>query len=197
MDYPNSLNNLIESFETLPGIGRKTAERLALYVFSELNENTIQKFSKSLTDVTTLKTCNVCHSLSDNDICNICSNSFRDQDIILVVENIKDVFVFEKTKTFTGVYHVLNGSINFANNIGVEDLNINSLLNRVKNNNIKEVILATNASTTGEVTAQYIKNILEEHCNVTRLAYGLSVGSDISYTDEVTLKKAIEGRNKL
>lgn len=195
MSYPEKLIKLIESFETLPTIGKKSAERLALFVFSELSDDTVNNFADSLNNIKKLKQCTNCHGISDNDICTICSNENRDKDIILVVENIKDVFVFEKTNNYNGQYHVLHGAINFANNIGVEDLTINHLIEKVKNNNIKEIILATNATTTGETTARYIKKLLENtNCNVTRLAHGLPVGQDISYTDEMTLKRAIDGR---
>ncbi len=199
MIYPEKLLNLIESLETLPTIGKKTAERLALHIFTELSDESRNKFSTALKDVGSLKLCPNCHSISDDeDLCTICIDPTRDQDIVLVVESIKDVFVFEKMNTFNGLYHVLNGTINFANNVGVDDLNINSLITKVKENNIKEIILAINASTTGEVTAKYIKNLLEnQNCTVTRLAYGIPVGADISYTDEVTLKKAMEGRSIL
>ncbi len=199
MNYPEKLNNLIEAFSSLPTIGRKTAERLSLFVFSELNEKSINDFAKALNEITSLGVCPNCHSMSDtNELCDICNDQTRDKDIILVVENIKDVFVFEKTNSYNGQYHVLNGAINFANNIGVEDLTINDLINRVNKDNIKEIILATNASTTGETTAKYIKKLLEDKdCKVTRLAYGLSVGADISYTDEVTLKRAIDGRGNI
>ncbi len=195
MSYPEKLVKLIESFETLPTIGKKSAERLALFVFSELSDETVNNFSDALKEIKNLKKCSICHGISDNDICDICSDEKRDKNIILVVENIKDVFVFEKTRSFFGVYHVLNGAINFANNIGVDDLTINHLIDKVKKDNVKEVILATNATTTGETTARYIKKLLEDtNCNVSRLAHGLPVGQDISYTDEMTLKRAMDGR---
>ncbi|MFI3329503.1 MAG: recombination mediator RecR [bacterium] len=199
MNYPEKLLNLIESFETLPTIGKKSAERLAIHIFSELSDESRNRFALALKEINNLKLCPNCHGISDSDdLCTICIDPTRDTDIVLVVENIKDVFVFERMNTFNGLYHVLNGTINFANNVGVDDLNINSLVKKVKENNIKEIILATNASTTGEVTAKYIKNLLEnQSCVITRLAYGIPVGADISYTDEVTLKKAMEGRNSL
>ncbi len=195
MSYPEKLTKLIESFEKLPTIGKKSAERLAIYVFSELSDQTVNDFSNSLKEVKSLKRCSKCHGLSDNDVCDICEDENRDKDIIMVVENIKDIFIFEKTKSYFGQYHVLNGAINFANNIGVDDLTINHLISKVKINDIKEVILATNASTSGDTTAQYIKKLLENYnCNVTKLAHGLPVGQDISYTDEVTLKRAMDAR---
>lgn len=195
MSYPEKLIKLIESFETLPTIGKKSAERLALYVFSELNSQTVDDFSSALKDIKNLKKCSLCHGISEDEICDICKDEKRDKSTVLVVENIKDIFVFEKTRSFFGTYHVLNGSINFASNIGVDDLTINHLVQKVKSNNIKEVILATNATTTGETTARYIKKILEqEDCNVSRLAHGLPVGQDISFADEVTLRRAMDGR---
>ncbi len=198
MSYPDKLKNLIESFETLPTIGKKSAERLALFVFTELSEDVINNFANSLKEVSTLETCPLCHSISDSGVCSICRDDNRNKDVVLVVEHIKDVFVFEKTRSYNGLYHVLNGAINFANNIGVDDLNINSLIEKINKNNIKEIILATNATTTGETTARYINKLLEgSECNVTRLAHGIPVGGDISYTDEVTLKRAIDGRTNL
>ncbi|MFI3251721.1 MAG: recombination mediator RecR [bacterium] len=198
MSYPDKLNNLIEALELLPTIGKKSAERLALHMFTEFSEDVINNFAKSIKEITDLQLCPRCHGISDEGLCSICSDEYRTNDVILVVENIKDVFVFEKTNSYSGQYHVLNGAINFANNIGVDDLNIDSLIKRINEFNVKEIILATNATTTGETTAKYINKLLENSdCNVTRLAHGLPVGGDISYTDEVTLKRAIDGRTNL
>ena len=198
MEYPLALKNLIESFCSLPSIGKKTAERLALYVLTSLDEDSIVRFSDSLKSVKQLNFCPICHNISEDDnLCTICDDSNRDKSQVMVVENIKDVFILEKMQEYKGVYHVLNGSINFANGVGIEDINVNSLINRVKDGVVNEVILATNATVEGETTARYIKVMLEDFdINVTRIAHGLPVGGDIGYADEMTLLKAVEGRRK-
>lgn len=197
MDYPKQIRELIESFQLLPGIGKKTAERLAIYVFSDMGDSDAKRFSEALINVkANLHRCPICQNISLNEgKCEICNDDKRDQQTIMVVEGIKDVFIMEKMQNYNGVYHVLNGAINFANGIGVDDINIASLIERVKDGQVKEVILATNATTEGETTARYIKVMLEEYpVLVTRIAHGLPFGGDISYADEMTLLKAIEGR---
>lgn len=196
MEYPKAINDLIESFKKLPSIGPKTAERLAMYIYSNMSSEDTNLFANNLINIKkNIKKCSVCGNLTENDICDICKNESRDKTTIMVVENVKDLFVLEKLNVYNGTYHVLNGAISFQQGIGVEDLEINSLINRVKNENIKELIIATNATLEGETTARYIKALLDDcDVNITRIAHGLPVGGDITYADEVTVLKALEGR---
>lgn len=195
MEYPQEIKNLIEAFTKLPSIGKKSAERLALYVFQTMNDDNVKHFSDALLNVKKLAICPHCGNVSSSGLCPICQDDKRDKQIVMVVENIKDVFIMENTNSFKGVYHVLGGAINLASGVGVEDININSLIKRIDEENIQEVILATNATTEGETTARYIKILLEDkNVLVTRIAYGIPFGGDISYADQMTLLKAIEGR---
>lgn len=196
MEYPKSILDLIESFKHLPSIGNKTAERLAMYVYSNMSLDDTNKFAENLVNIKkNLKKCKICGNLTEGDICEICANKSRDKSTIMVVENIKDLFVLERLNVFNGLYHVLNGAISFQQGIGVEDLEINSLIKRVKSESIKELIIATNATLEGETTARYIKALLEDYdINITRIAHGLPVGGDITYADEITVLKALEGR---
>ena len=199
MEYPKAIKDLIEGYLTLPGIGKKTAERLALYTFSEMDEETCEKFGNAIINVKkSLHRCPICHNISsEEDLCEICRDDKRDKSVVMVVETIKDVFIMERMNEFKGLYHVLDGAINFAAGIGVDDINITSLINRVASGEVKELILATNATTEGETTARYIKVMLEEYdVLISRIAHGLPFGADISYADEMTLLKAIEGRRK-
>lgn len=199
MDYPKPIKDLIEGYLALPGIGRKTAERLAMFTFSEMDEDLTKRLGEAIINVKKdLYRCPICHNISSNDsACEICSDTTRDKSIVMVVETIKDVFIMEKMQEYKGLYHVLDGAINFASGIGVEDININSLIERVKQGEVKELIIATNATTEGETTARYIKVLLEEYdILISRIAHGLPFGGDISYADEMTLLKAIEGRRK-
>lgn len=196
MEYPKAILDLIESFKRLPSIGKKTAERLAMYVYSNLSQEDTESFAKNLVNVKlNLKRCKCCGNLTENDTCEICSNPKRDKSTIMVVENVNDLYVLEKLNVFNGIYHVLNGAISFQNGIGVEDIEINSLIERTKKEDIKELIIATNATLEGETTARYIKALLDDSdVNITRIAHGLPVGGDITYADEVTVLKALEGR---
>ena len=198
MEYPKPIEDLISSFMRLPGIGRKTAERLALYVFSNMSSEDAKAFGNSFIKIKeNVHQCSICANLCTNDICDICADETRDKSQIMVVETVKVLFVLEKLGQYRGVYHVLNGAIDFTNGIGVEDIRIAELLSRVKNENIKEVILACNATLQGETTARYIKTLLESSdVLVTRLAHGLPIGGDLSYADEMTVLKALEGRIK-
>lgn len=198
MEYPKAILELIESFKRLPSIGSKSAERLAMYVYSNLSEDEINQFAERLINVKKkLHKCPKCGNLCEGDLCEICANDKRDKSTIMVVETVKDLYVLERLNVFNGIYHVLNGAISFQNGIGVEDIEIASLISRVKNENIKEIIIATNATLEGETTARYIKALLEgENVNITRIAHGLPVGGDISYADEVTVLKALEGRKE-
>lgn len=196
MDYPKSILGLIESFASLPGIGKKTAERLAMHVYSNMTEVDIEQFAQNLLDVKkNLHQCRICGNLTEEDICPICSDSTRDHHQVMVVENVKDLFIIERLKAFNGVYHVLGGAIDFSKGIGVEDIAIPALVERVKNDKIEEIILACNATLEGETTSRYIKALLEDFdVKITRIAHGLPVGGDIAYADQTTVLKALEGR---
>ena len=197
MKYPQELQDLIDSFMILPGIGPKTAERLALFIALKTDKEKVEKFSKSLLDVSNnIKTCKICGNITNNEICDICNDNERDKEII-VVENCKEVITFEKTKRYHGKYHVLNGLISPMNGVNAEDTNISQLVERIDDEGIKKVIIATSATIPGEMTAMYIKNILEnKEVEVFRIGYGLPVGGDIEYADEITLLKALEGIKK-
>lgn len=199
MKYPNSINDLIDCFMAYPGVGRKTAERYALFTVNRLDEDRTNNFSKALTRVKQeIVKCSVCGQLTDQKVCDICSNEYRDKTKIIVVEQAKDVISIEKSKNYNGLYHVLHGAISPLNGIGVKDINLSSLLERLKDETVKEVILATNANFEGETTALYIKSLLENiDILVTRIAYGIPVGGNLDYADELTLNKAIEGRTKI
>lgn len=198
MEYPKAILDLIESFRRLPSVGSKTAERYAMYVYSNLSLEEIEAFAKNLLNVKhNLHKCKICGNLCEDSECEICKSDLRDKNTIMVVENVKDLYVIEKLNVYKGVYHILNGAINFQKGIGIEDLEISSLIERAKNSNIKEIIIATNATLEGETTARYIKTLLEgTNCNITRIAHGLPVGGDINYADEVTVLKALEGRRE-
>lgn len=198
MKYPKALIKLIEDFSMLPSVGKKTAERYALFIYTKMLEEDVLNFSKDLVDVKqNIKICKNCGNISEEEICSICSDSSRNQKQILVVETIKDLFVIENVNQFNGVYHVLNGAISFSKGIGVNDLNINTLLEKVKDGLVEEVILATNATLEGETTARYIKELLNDYeVKVTRIAHGLPVGGEMSYADDMTLLKAMEGRRE-
>ncbi len=198
MNYPNTINNLIECFKKLPGIGEKTAERLALAVLN-LNEETIDLFSISLKNSKTkIKKCTKCGNLTENDLCDICQDKTRDNSVICVVEESQNIILFEKMGTFHGLYHVLDGLISPLDGVNPEDINLKSLVNRIKKDNIKEVILAIKPSVEGETTALYINKLLEEYdVSVTKIAYGIPMGADIDYIDPITLSIALDGRIKI
>lgn len=192
------LENLIEHFEGLPGIGRKTAQRLAFFVLN-LPKDRADSFSKAITEAhDKIKYCKICKNITDQDICKICSDQKKNSSIICVVEKPKDVVALERMGDFNMTYHVLHGAISPLNGIGPDEIHIKELLERIKNNNIKEVIMATNPTVEGEATAMYISKLIKPFSiKVTRLAYGIPVGGDLEYTDEITLSRAILGRNEL
>ena len=196
--YSPSIEKLIESFEKLPSIGNKTAARLAFYIVNASKEET-DEFIKSIQDAkNNLKYCSKCYNISDSDPCQICGDKSRDQSIICVVEDVKDVVAMEKTHEFKGLYHVLHGSISPMNGIGPDDIKIKELLTRLSTGDIKEVILATNPRVEGEATAMYISKLIKPlGIKATRIAHGIPVGGDLEYTDEVTLTRALEGRVEL
>lgn len=198
MQYPEPIAKLVESYMKLPGIGQKTAIRLAFYTL-DMKEEEVNVFAKSLINVKRdLHFCSICGNITEEDPCMICQDKTRDQSIILVVEETKDVMALEKMREYKGLYHVLQGVLSPMDGTGPEDINIASLLERLHNDVVQEVIIATNATTEGEATAMYLSRLIKPAgITVTRLAHGLSVGSDIEYADEITLLKAVEGRREL
>lgn len=193
--YPKSLKQLIDDFSKLPGIGQKTAERLALFVATQMNRNQVLDFSQHLHDIQSqLTSCERCHMITDQKICSICNDTSREQTI-MVVADAKDVLSLEHMQTYFGTYHVLGGLIDFSRGITDKDLNIDSLKTRL--NTSKEIIIATNSTVEGELTAQFIKALFsDEHIQLSRLAYGLPVGTDFKYADAKTLAVAVENRKK-
>lgn len=196
--YAPSIEKLIESFEKLPSIGHKTAQRLAFYMMDLSNEE-VKEFTDSIINAkTNLKFCSKCFNISDTDPCNICSNPKRDESTICVVEDVRDVLAMERTHEFKGVYHVLHGSISPMNGVGPDDIKIKELLSRIMEGNVKEIILATNPRVEGEATSMYISKLVKPlGVKVTRIARGIPVGGDLEYTDEMTLTKALEGRSEM
>ncbi len=196
--YPLPIARLIEEFSKLPGIGKRSAERLAFHVLKQPTES-VEQFSSSLIEAKKKITfCPLCQSLTDITPCSICSNPKRDHSVICVVENPKDILAMEKTKEFSGVYHVLHGVISPIDGIGPDDIKIKELLLRTKENNVKEIIMATNPSIEGEATAMYISNLFKNFgIKVTRIAHGLPVGGELEYADEITLTRALEGRHEI
>ncbi|HDX9591090.1 TPA: recombination protein RecR [Bacillus pseudomycoides] len=198
MHYPEPISKLIDSFMKLPGIGPKTAVRLAFFVL-DMKEDDVLDFAKSLVNAKrNLMYCSICGHITDRDPCYICDDSHRDQSVVCVVQEPKDVIAMEKMKEYQGVYHVLNGAISPMEGVGPEDINIPRLLKRLHDETVQEVILATNPNIEGEATAMYISRLLKPTgIKVTRIAHGLPVGGDLEYADEVTLSKALEGRREL
>lgn len=198
MKYPTTINNLIECFKKLPGIGEKSAERMALSTMN-FDEDILKLFSKSLLDVKTkIKRCKVCNNLAEDDLCEICKSSDRNSKVICVVEEPKNVILFEKVGTFHGLYHVLDGLISPLDNINPEDININQLIERIKNSDVEEVILAVKPSIEGETTALYISKLLENSkVKVSKIAHGVPIGVDMEYIDALTLELALEDRTNI
>ncbi|MDA2520165.1 recombination protein RecR [Bacillus cereus] len=198
MHYPEPISKLIDSFMKLPGIGPKTAVRLAFFVL-DMKEDDVLSFAKALVNAKRdLAYCSVCGHITDRDPCYICNDSHRDQSVVCVVQEPKDVIAMEKMKEYQGVYHVLRGAISPMEGIGPEDINIPQLLKRLHDETVQEVILATNPNIEGEATAMYISRLLKPTgIKVTRIAHGLPVGGDLEYADEVTLSKALEGRREV
>jgi recombination protein RecR len=196
--FPAALQNLADQFARLPGIGGKTAQRLAFYVLG-LPEGEAQAFADAIVAAKqTVHTCPVCQNLTDREVCPICADQLRDQSVICVVAEPKDVIAMERSREFNGTYHVLHGVISPLNHITQDDIRIKELLSRVANGSVREVIMATNPDTEGEATAMYISRLLRPmEVKVTRLAYGVPVGSQLEYADEVTLSRALEGRQEM
>lgn len=198
MNYPDSLNNLINSLKKLPSIGEKSAERLAFAIMN-MEEEDIQIFSDSILDVKTkIKKCLICGNITESEKCNICLSKERDDSIICVVEDSKNIITLEKMGSYNGKYHVLNGLISPMNGKGPNDIQISTLVNKVKNNNVKEVIIAISPTLEGETTALYISKLLEQtNVLVSKIAYGIPMGADMEYLDPMTLSMALNNRNKI
>ena len=196
--YSPSIEKLIEAFEKLPSIGNKTAARLAFHILNSSEEETNQ-FIEAITNAKrNLKYCSKCYNITDTDPCPICSNAGRDQSLICVVEDVKDVVAMERTHEFKGVYHVLHGVISPMNGVGPDDIKVKELLARLMGGEVKEIVLATNPRVEGEAIAMYFSNLIKQlGVKVTRIAHGIPVGGDLEYTDEVTLSKALEGRREI
>ena len=193
-----ALERLIEQFERLPGIGKKTAQRLAFYVLN-LPKSEAERFAQAITEAKEkIHTCKICQNLTDAEYCPVCANQSRDHSVICVVEDAQDVMAFERTHEFNGYYHVLHGVISPLDGIGPEQLRIKELLARLGDGTVKEVIMATNPTVEGEATASYLSRLLKPlGVKVTRLAYGIPVGGNLEYADEVTLSRALEGRSEI
>lgn len=196
--FPAALQNLADQFARLPGVGSKTAQRLAFHVLS-LPDGEAEDFANAILEAKKqVHTCPVCQNLTDRELCPICDDDTRDHSVVCVVADPKDVIAMERSREYRGVYHVLHGVISPLNHVTQDDIRIRELLKRVSQGEIKEVIMATNPDTEGEATAMYISRLLRPmEVKVTRLAYGMSVGSQLEYADEVTLTRALEGRQEM
>ncbi len=196
--FPAALERLTEQFARLPGVGGKTAQRLAFHVLS-LPREEAESFAQAILDAREkVKTCPCCQNLTDRELCPICADSRRDQGLVCVVAEPRDVVALERAREYKGVYHVLHGVISPLGHVGPDDIRIRELLGRVAQGGIREVIMATNPDTEGEATAMYLSRLLRPmEIKVTRLAYGVPVGSQLEYADEVTLLRALEGRREI
>lgn len=196
--YPKSIKNLIESFKYFPGIGEKTAERLAFSVI-QMEKEQVQSLSENLISVVNnLKRCQICNNLSEGDICDICRDESRNKDMLCVVEDAKTVFSIEKTETYHGYYHVLNGLISSFNDVNSSELRLDKLIHRIEEHDFKEVIIAVKQCIEGEMTALYIKNLLSDmNVKITRIASGIPIGADMEYIDSLTLEKAFDNRQTI
>lgn len=196
--YGNPVSKLVEELSRLPGIGSKSAQRLAFHIINLPKEEACNLATAIIKAKKDVKYCSVCCNFSDGDICPICADTSRDQDVIMVVEDPKSMAAYERTREFKGVYHILHGVISPMAGIGPSDIKIKELLERIKSRNIEEVIIATNPKVEGEATAMYISKILKPlDIKVTRIANGVPVGGEIEYIDEVTLLRALEGRREM
>lgn len=193
-----SLERLQESLAKLPSVGKRSAERMA-FAMLEMDEEDLNEFADAIKDLKNkIHFCKICGNITEDEVCEVCSDNQRDKTTLMVVSTPKDVIAFENTDGYKGLYHVLGGTISLSKGKGIEDLNISSLLNRVDEGIIKEIIIATNPTVDGETTALYLAKLLKDRdVNVTRLAYGLPMGGHLDYADALTLEKAIEGRRKI
>ena len=196
--YTGPITRLIEEFSKLPGVGRKTAQRLAFHII-HMNTNDVEALSKAIIDAKReIRYCSICCNITDTDPCSMCSNKSRDSSVICVVEDPRDVAAMERTREFKGQYHVLNGVISPMDGIGPDMLKIKELIQRLGNQEVKEIIMATNPTIEGEATAMYIARLVKPMgIKVTRISHGLPVGGDLEYADEVTISKALEGRREI
>lgn len=196
---PKAIEDLIVEFMKYPGIGRKTAERYALFTIDKMDGNDIESFSNAIINIKRdIHHCPICGHITDQEICNICENHSRDRSLLMVVESPKDVFTIEKSGEYKGYYHVLNGVLSPINGIGPEEINLKSLWPRITNDEIKEVIIAISSTQEGETTAMYIGRVLQNiDVVVSRIGYGVPVGLNLEYADDLTLSKAIENRRKI
>ncbi len=196
--YPESLKNLIESFKLLPGIGEKTAERLAFFLINEDEEKT-DFFSDSIKNAKQkIRRCSICNGITDKDVCDICGNNLRNKSTLCVVEDPKSIFLFEKIGVFNGEYHVIDGLISPLDGVDPDDIGIEKLVKRIQNSKYNEVIIAVKPSIEGETTALYIKKIIEGmNIKVTRIASGIPLGTDIEYIDSMTLERALNDRKEI
>ncbi len=196
--YGNSITALIEQLSKLPGIGGKSAQRLAFYIINMPEENAKALSDSIINAKKEIKYCSICCNLTDSDPCPICASSKRNHNVIMVVEDPRDMAAYEKTKEYTGVYHVLHGAISPLNGVGPSDLKIRELIQRLDNDKIEEVIIATNPNVEGEATAMYLSRLIKPlGVKVSRIAHGVPVGGDLEYVDEVTLLRALEGRRQM
>lgn len=196
--YPDNLQKLIDSFKKYPGIGPKNAERLAFYTVMNMKKEDAVNFSENIVNsINSIKKCNICGMITENDICDICIDEDRENKL-MIVETVRDVMAFEKTNYYKGKYHVLNGVISPLNGISAEELKLDLIVERIQKENISEVIISTSSGLDGEMTAMYIKKMLEKlEVNVYRIGYGLPVGADIEYADDITLMRALEGKKEI
>lgn len=198
MSYPDALSSLINSFKKLPGIGEKSAERYALSIMELMGED-VENFASSMVDCrNNLHPCEICGHITDKDICDICASDHRNKNVICILEDYKSVFAFEKAGNYNGVYHVLNGLISPIDDINPEDINISGLIDRVEKLENPELIIALKSTIEGETTTLYIKKIFEgKNVEISRLSYGIPMGTEIDYLDEITLDRALSDRKKI
>lgn len=192
--YPQKFDNMIQQFHKIPGVGLKSAERMAFAVLN-WDEDQRAAFTDTIKKLDVLKKCEVCGNLSEDSVCSICSDHERNHNLICVVESIKDLYAIENLGEFNGVYHVLGGTINVKKGLLPEDLNIQNLIDRI-NDQTEEIILALEPNAEGELTSEYVTRLLDEKTKISRLAYGIPVGGKLDYADQRTLKRALEGRTQ-
>lgn len=197
-NFPASLETLIDKLSSLPGIGRKSAQRLAFHILALPDDDAVKFADAILEAKRSVHCCRICQNLTEDDICPICCSEHRDKSVICVVSDPKDVLSIERGREYNGTYHVLHGVLSPMNHVGPDDIKIRELLNRIAENDVEEVIMATNPDTEGEATAMYISRLIKPfNIRVTRLAYGIPVGSNLEFADNATLNRAIEGRTEM
>lgn len=197
--FPECVNELIECFKKFPGVGQKSAERMAFSLLNDFDEDEIDNFSNSVSNIKSkIKKCDVCNCITDQDLCFVCSDKGRDNSVLIVVENSKDVFLLEKVGNFSGYYHVLGGLISPFDDIGPEDIDLKGLFDRVRNTNINEIIFVTRSGIEADTTVMYIKRCLEDSdVVISRIANGIPIGADMDYIDSLTLESALNNRKEV